>query len=439
MPPFPPKTDHPFPNSSGSLTVALTGFPGSGKTVYLAALYNELLHAGKLTVHAGSAAFYELVRAYWELLLQGALPGRTRERVVEPIALTLRGEDFRVDIDFCDDGPDVFRDLARGEAWGTERGTTYLRCDAILLAVSCNELLTGAPPARGGAGPKEAAEHDFYLSRLFYELLERKGRLRQVVVVLVGIDRFGGRPARAASEALAAFDATFRVFPGVLKNKGVRVDVVPVSNFGFHFSPAWGEELPAAGHIRPYNVLEPLRRLVQPEPPWWRRWVWRLRGARPFRLRDLPAESTADPAAASGPYEAFISYRREGGAETARLIRKELEARGRRIFLDVDDLGSSLFDERLLREIAAAPNFVVILSPGALDRCAEEGDWLRREIAQAVKTGRNVIPVLKDGFQFPPAEALPADIRELPRNNAVPYSHVYFQAAVDKLHSFFSR
>jgi uncharacterized membrane protein YeaQ/YmgE (transglycosylase-associated protein family) len=162
--------------------------------------------------------------------------------------------------------------------------------------------------------------------------------------------------------------------------------------------------------------------------------------------RPEPAET---PAAASGavsrtpsgrgrtPYgSVFISYRRDRGADTARLIRRELESRGWRVFLDVDDLGSSYFDERLLYEIDKMDNFLIILSAGALDRCAEEDDFLRREIAHALSRKKRIIPVLKDGFSFPPKESLPFEIRELSRHNGVPYSHDFFDATLDKLVSF---
>lgn len=150
-------------------------------------------------------------------------------------------------------------------------------------------------------------------------------------------------------------------------------------------------------------------------------------------------ERAADSATRSpSRYVVFISYRREGGAETARAIRSELLARGIRAFLDVDDLESYHFDERLLREIENAPNFICVLSPGSLDRSIEnEGDWLRREIAHAISHRRNIIPILKGGFRFPPQESLPADLAELPRYNCVEYSHIYFNATVDRLLTFF--
>lgn len=133
---------------------------------------------------------------------------------------------------------------------------------------------------------------------------------------------------------------------------------------------------------------------------------------------------------------AFISYRRETGADTARLIRAELLSRGMKTFLDVDDLGSFHFDERLLQEIEGSPHFILILSPGALDRCIDEDDWLRREIAHAISKDRNIVPVLKEGFRFPPKKSLPSDIADLPRYNCVQYSHTYFEATIDKLLDF---
>jgi hypothetical protein len=135
-------------------------------------------------------------------------------------------------------------------------------------------------------------------------------------------------------------------------------------------------------------------------------------------------------------YDAFISYRRDMNADTARLIRKELQNRGYRVFLDVDDLKAHYFDKRLLDEIERSPNFIVILVPGSLERCDDPDDWLRREIAHAIATRRNIIPILKDGFRFPKPDVLPADMRELARHNGVVYDSVYFDSVSDKLVSF---
>jgi hypothetical protein len=135
----------------------------------------------------------------------------------------------------------------------------------------------------------------------------------------------------------------------------------------------------------------------------------------------------------SQSYDVFISYRREGGAETARLLRTELEDRGYRVFIDVENLQQGHYDEALLRNIEASRSFIVVLNPGALDRCVNEGDWLRVEIAHALKMRRKVVPVLMPGFKFPEPASMPEEMRELPRHQSVDYEHRYFDATLSTL------
>ena len=135
----------------------------------------------------------------------------------------------------------------------------------------------------------------------------------------------------------------------------------------------------------------------------------------------------------------FISYRRETGSEMARIVQSELYKRGFSSFLDVDDLGAQHFGTELLKEIEAAPNFVVVLSPGCLNRCKDKDDWLRREIAHAIDTRRNIVPVLVDGFDYPPRNSLPGDVNDLINHNGVNYSHEYFSASFDKLAGFLKK
>lgn len=80
-------------------------------------------------------------------------------------------------------------------------------------------------------------------------------------------------------------------------------------------------------------------------------------------------------------YDIFISYRRQGGAHYARILKAELEKRGYldRVFLDYDELKDGRFDRRIMSAIDSAPVFIFILLPGALERCADENDWVRYE------------------------------------------------------------
>ncbi len=140
------------------------------------------------------------------------------------------------------------------------------------------------------------------------------------------------------------------------------------------------------------------------------------------------------PAAQRG---VFISYRRQQDEATARLVKQELSRRGFDVFLDVDDLGPSpRFDERLLEEIASRHGFILLLSPGSLDRCADEGDWLRREIGQALATGRRVVPVLRGGMDLAAGPALPQALAPLPLHNAVIYSSTHHAAVMQLLVGF---
>ena len=126
----------------------------------------------------------------------------------------------------------------------------------------------------------------------------------------------------------------------------------------------------------------------------------------------------------------FISYRHGQGAEIARAIKAELKTRGVAAFLDVDNLPAGNFDESLLRQIEQSQSCLVILTPGALDRCTDEKDWLRRELAHALKRTA-VIPILTPGFVFP--RELPPDISEIVRCEGVPYNHAYFEAMVQRI------
>lgn len=129
-------------------------------------------------------------------------------------------------------------------------------------------------------------------------------------------------------------------------------------------------------------------------------------------------------------YDVFISYRREGGFAMAKLLQKELEDRGIRVFLDVDELKSGPFNTKLYESIDESKNFVPILSPHALDRCINDGDWVRLEIERAFQKGKNIAPVTLTGFTYP---ELPESLKDFPTYNSVMISTDYFKASIDKL------
>ena len=95
-------------------------------------------------------------------------------------------------------------------------------------------------------------------------------------------------------------------------------------------------------------------------------------------------------------YDIFISYRRDGGKEWARMLSLELERLGYSVFLDFDELKDGIFDKRIMNAIESAPIFMIILSPHSLDRCVNEDDWVRREIEYAISHSRHFVPINPD-------------------------------------------
>ncbi len=137
-----------------------------------------------------------------------------------------------------------------------------------------------------------------------------------------------------------------------------------------------------------------------------------------------------------GPPVAFISYRRESGAEHARLIRNSLTDHRLRAFLDVADLGPDRYDIQLQSQIARTPNFLLIVGPGSLDRCRNPGDGVRAEIEGALAAKSRIIPILVDGFDWKHAPPLPSSLDLLPRLESIPYSHQEFDATMTRLRNF---
>ena len=134
-------------------------------------------------------------------------------------------------------------------------------------------------------------------------------------------------------------------------------------------------------------------------------------------------------------YDIFLSYRRDGGAETAKHLCDSLAARGYSVFLDVESLRSGPFNEALYRVIERAKDFLLILPEGGLDRCVNEDDWVRLEIEHARACGKNIVPVMLRGFSFP--AALPESIDFIRYQNGPTAAEMeYYDAFVDRLEEF---
>lgn len=127
----------------------------------------------------------------------------------------------------------------------------------------------------------------------------------------------------------------------------------------------------------------------------------------------------------------FISYRRTGGDITAKLICEALKNKGYSVFYDYDSLKSGYFDDKILEAIDHCNDFVLVLPKRALARCKDKNDWVRQEIRHALKTKKNIIPIMLDGFTFP--KKLTPDIEDVMRCNAIRFHMDFFDGVIDKI------
>ena len=133
-------------------------------------------------------------------------------------------------------------------------------------------------------------------------------------------------------------------------------------------------------------------------------------------------------------YDIFISYRRDGGESTAKILRDKLTELGYSVFFDVESLRSGDFNKKLYSVIEECDDFLLILSPGALDRCVNEDDWVRLEIEHAIKNGKNIIPVMLRGYEFP--SQLPPSINDIRYKNGIESNYQFFDAFIERLQGF---
>ena len=131
----------------------------------------------------------------------------------------------------------------------------------------------------------------------------------------------------------------------------------------------------------------------------------------------------------------FISYRRTN-TPWALAIYQDLTYHGYNVFFDYESIKSGDFEQTIIQNIRGRAHFIVILTPSALERCNEPGDWLRREIETAIDEKRNIVPLFLEGFSFSSptiAQYLTGKMNALKKYNGLSVPADYFQAAMEKL------
>lgn len=133
----------------------------------------------------------------------------------------------------------------------------------------------------------------------------------------------------------------------------------------------------------------------------------------------------------------FISYRRKD-ISWALAVYQYLSNQKYDVFFDFSSISSGDFEQVIISNIKARAHFVLILTPTALDRCSEPGDWLKREIETAVDEKRNIIPLFFDGFSVSSpsvTQNLVGKLSAIKRYNGLDIPSGYFMEAMQRLNS----
>src|SRR5271163_766568 len=140
----------------------------------------------------------------------------------------------------------------------------------------------------------------------------------------------------------------------------------------------------------------------------------------------------------------FINYRRDDTPGVAGRLFDYLASKysRRELFMDVDAVQPGLdFAKQLDTQVSQCHVLLAVIGPHWLDahdqagnrRLDSDKDYVRIELASALKRDIVVIPVLVDGAVMPPEESLSEDLRPLARRHALELRHTRFNADADAI------
>ena len=139
----------------------------------------------------------------------------------------------------------------------------------------------------------------------------------------------------------------------------------------------------------------------------------------------------------------FISYRRDDTQAWAGRLCDHIERglRPEQIFMDIDMDPGVDFVEELEAAVESCDVLLAVIGPRWLKATDEEGrrrldneqDWVRLEIATALRRNVRVIPCLVEGTRMPRVAELPEELAGLARRQAFPISHERFNSDAERL------
>ena len=140
----------------------------------------------------------------------------------------------------------------------------------------------------------------------------------------------------------------------------------------------------------------------------------------------------------------FISYRRDDSAGFAGRLADDLKDYfpANLVFMDVTGIAPGIDFRKVIEEkvgacdvllVVIGKSWVVARNAASEPRLQDAKDFVRLEVASALKRDIPVIPVLVDGASMPAAADLPADLEALAWRNAVELRHARWDADLQAL------
>lgn len=135
----------------------------------------------------------------------------------------------------------------------------------------------------------------------------------------------------------------------------------------------------------------------------------------------------------------FISYKNDNSSnQLAARLTQDLESLGFTVYFNSHERTSGDFPSRLRRAIQECKDVIVVVSQGCIDQLVAHNnvDWIREEILEARRDGKNIVPVLMDGVSMPNESEMPAELSFFPYADAAILPEQYTKPPIESLLGF---
>jgi hypothetical protein len=117
----------------------------------------------------------------------------------------------------------------------------------------------------------------------------------------------------------------------------------------------------------------------------------------------------------------FISYRRKSSDFMYRVAERLTALLDAEVFYDLAGMDDNNFETSLLKNLRESDVVLVIITEHTFDpaRIHKDDDWVRREIAEALRLDKSIVTVMHENLTAP--HDLPDDIRDIRKKHGIAF------------------